>query len=771
MIYGDFLKRSERALSRALNSKNCLFFLILFRIFNCLFVRTSFFPDEYAQSVEIAHYWVFGYGHMPWEWEPCVSLRSVIHPFMYAILYYILKITKLDSPFCVVYTPKIFQGICAAFGDYVFIKLINLWYVILYMGKKKGERDNPICTILICYFSCWFHFYCICRTSSHSFECLFNIWGVYFLSKNYYPLVALREDREEGGSNERSTGGGSRVWKDATNEDNSTASDSHIWRDDTNEDNSTRGGRRIWRDTLKRTGVYSLFHIETVRYNGKINPLKRKNLEHRNDSYISSGNESVDDILGEPKINDFAGTWNVQTSCYGKTHYDLKAIETLRRGFHIKNLLLSLFCSSICVLMRPNAALFWLCIYFLYFIKNMDSDNKLKCKEILIIGCLYTILFLMISIVVDSYYYGKITLSFYNFFLYNFVSGENSFFGEHSFHFYFLCVIPSIYLTLTPFTYYYSCVRFYQNMIKRKKHLFGMIRRRIDYTVYLATFLELFSLSFSKHKEHKLIIGYIPFLTIYTGRALHGIWKNVESTRHIVAKEENDKGKYMKKKKRNFFFFFLVNLSLFLNAICILFFSVIHNSSPEKVTSHFRNLKTRNDKDVTILITDCYDIPLYSHIHRKFKIGFFDCSPHIKKKDGKIIYNWRKRIYDSNFGSIFYDIFDINKKESNSIDPYIIPNKSFYWFGHTHFNPKKVFQFDYEKINFACMEYRFSKPLNGDLPLYIVTSSVNLQFLNNFLKKFNYYLDTEPIFSHFVLKEGIKIEAVNHYIFKRILNS
>lgn len=38
--------------------------VLAFRLWNALFVRTTFNPDEYWQSTEVAHRMVFGYGHL-----------------------------------------------------------------------------------------------------------------------------------------------------------------------------------------------------------------------------------------------------------------------------------------------------------------------------------------------------------------------------------------------------------------------------------------------------------------------------------------------------------------------------------------------------------------------------------------------------------------------------------------------------------------------------------------------------------------------------------
>ena len=38
------------------------------RILISLATQTFFQPDEYFQSLEVAHHLVFGYGHLTWEW-------------------------------------------------------------------------------------------------------------------------------------------------------------------------------------------------------------------------------------------------------------------------------------------------------------------------------------------------------------------------------------------------------------------------------------------------------------------------------------------------------------------------------------------------------------------------------------------------------------------------------------------------------------------------------------------------------------------------------
>lgn len=56
--------------------------LVLFRLVNALLVQTSFVPDEYWQSLEVAHYLVYGQGHLTWEWTE--HIRGYLHPLIFA---------------------------------------------------------------------------------------------------------------------------------------------------------------------------------------------------------------------------------------------------------------------------------------------------------------------------------------------------------------------------------------------------------------------------------------------------------------------------------------------------------------------------------------------------------------------------------------------------------------------------------------------------------------------------------------------------------------
>lgn len=69
--------------------------MVSWRIFNAIIVNTYFDPDEYWQSIEIAHHTVFGYGWVTWEW--LVGLRSWLYPLPFVAYFSLIKHCNLDG--------------------------------------------------------------------------------------------------------------------------------------------------------------------------------------------------------------------------------------------------------------------------------------------------------------------------------------------------------------------------------------------------------------------------------------------------------------------------------------------------------------------------------------------------------------------------------------------------------------------------------------------------------------------------------------------------
>lgn len=91
-------KRGRRRKTTVGNSRRDLLLftaLFLFRIVNALTIRTYFQPDEYWQSLEVANVLVYDYGYLTWEWR--YGLRSILHPLLFAGVFYLNKVLGVDT--------------------------------------------------------------------------------------------------------------------------------------------------------------------------------------------------------------------------------------------------------------------------------------------------------------------------------------------------------------------------------------------------------------------------------------------------------------------------------------------------------------------------------------------------------------------------------------------------------------------------------------------------------------------------------------------------
>jgi phosphatidylinositol glycan class B len=101
----------------------------LFRLFLSLSIRTTFSPDEYWQSIEPAHKIAFDQGHLTHEWTN--KLRSVLYPSIFATIFQLLQLLKIDTPENVIRGPRVVGALIAALGD---VGIYN------YAKKLKGRR-------------------------------------------------------------------------------------------------------------------------------------------------------------------------------------------------------------------------------------------------------------------------------------------------------------------------------------------------------------------------------------------------------------------------------------------------------------------------------------------------------------------------------------------------------------------------------------------------------------------------------------------------------
>lgn len=156
-------------------SEKALFMgLMAFRFLNAFMIQTQYVPDEYWQSLEIAHSYVFGYGYKTWEWKN--GLRGFLYPSVFVVLFKFLDIFRLDYRILLIKLPRILQGVLAATGD-------------LYLYKLSSRLSNKSVAqwTLVCQLLSWFTFYTYTRTLTNGAETALTVIALY-----YYPWPATK---------------------------------------------------------------------------------------------------------------------------------------------------------------------------------------------------------------------------------------------------------------------------------------------------------------------------------------------------------------------------------------------------------------------------------------------------------------------------------------------------------------------------------------------------------------------------------------------------
>nr|XP_057945335.1 GPI mannosyltransferase 3 [Doryrhamphus excisus] len=149
-------------------------FSVTFRMINCFLVQTSFVPDEYWQSLEVAHHMVFNYGYLTWEWK--AGIRGFTYPLFFAVIYKLLHLLNCDSVYILIWLPRVSQALLAACADVKFFFLI-----------RTLENGQVAKWTFFCHLCSWFTWFCCTRTLSNSMEATITC-----LALSYFPLPASK---------------------------------------------------------------------------------------------------------------------------------------------------------------------------------------------------------------------------------------------------------------------------------------------------------------------------------------------------------------------------------------------------------------------------------------------------------------------------------------------------------------------------------------------------------------------------------------------------
>ena len=178
-------------MSNFFNTKSAKFWIwvAMFKLFMAFNTRSRYHADENQQSVEVAYQFLYREVHLAWEWDPKYTLRSTLHPLIYAVMFYIVDLLHLNFDWVLYYLPNIFHALLSLVADWYFIKIFEIERIQNKKSERKdklqailptGDPGNNIAVVaLLIYYTSWYSGLLMVKTFSNSVEAALNILILY----------------------------------------------------------------------------------------------------------------------------------------------------------------------------------------------------------------------------------------------------------------------------------------------------------------------------------------------------------------------------------------------------------------------------------------------------------------------------------------------------------------------------------------------------------------------------------------------------------------
>ncbi|XP_043788167.1 GPI mannosyltransferase 3 [Apis laboriosa] len=299
------------------------------------------------------------------------------------------------------------------------------------------------------------------------------------------------------------------------------------------------------------------------------------------------------------------------------------------RGNNIKTVKYLWIVGFLCMI-RPTAIIVWLPLCFYHLYTNLQNKWKIICQySVICIICCVT------SILLDTYCYGILVISPWEFFRMNILHKIGNSYGTQHFLWYIICGLP----VLLGCYYIVFLLCIWQIM----KHPSFFHYQAVMLFVICWT-LSIYSLL--SHKEFRFLLPLLPMC----------IYICTSCTFHLNMK-------FMKTARKIFVGFLILS-----NVLPGLYFNLIHQRGSLDVMNILHKEITNNKNTNNILfLTPCHATPLYSHLHINVSIKILTCEPNLTNN---INYMDETDIFFTNPMQWLVENYDINK--NITIPNYII---------------------------------------------------------------------------------------------------
>ncbi|KAK7604082.1 hypothetical protein V9T40_004355 [Parthenolecanium corni] len=243
----------------------------------------------------------------------------------------------------------------------------------------------------------------------------------------------------------------------------------------------------------------------------------------------------------------------------------------------------------VCVacVMRPTAAIQWTPLCF-FALKECSSPVKTLFSKYIPIG----LVVLISSTFLDSYFYGRLQLTWWNFLEFNVFHNVSANYSVQSLYWYFVLGLPVV---LGP-----CIVPFYTAIASQMK---DNIIDDIFSKVYQTVMFSLVLYSFIPHKEFRFVLPLCPLMVFV---ASYPISQWTVSLKKIYT--------------------YMLSTSVLLVSLFVFYYlSYQHQVATVKVMQHLNS--PRNN---LLFLMPCHLTPLYSHLHTNIPTRFLRCDPNLK---------------------------------------------------------------------------------------------------------------------------------------------
>jgi phosphatidylinositol glycan class B len=249
-----------------------------------------------------------------------------------------------------------------------------------------------------------------------------------------------------------------------------------------------------------------------------------------------------------------------------------------------------------CVL-RPTSAIIWLPLYVIQMTSVISNRRKglSNFMSFLVKTIGYVVFWLGLSVLLDSYMYGRWTFVVFEFLKFNVFENRSHLYGVQPWHWYFSQGFPVISFTQFPFFLYVIGSALFTNSNRAAN-------RAILLIIYVLAVYSLFA-----HKEFRFIYPILPLSFVFIGKVQSSMFKSSSVWKR-----------------------FIVVASIVLQVIMAFYFSRIHQSGTIAATAA---LRSKQDVSSVYFMVPCHHAPSYSYLYnydlnsKNVQLRHLDCSP------------------------------------------------------------------------------------------------------------------------------------------------